>query len=150
MGLRNLEQNKILHSLLSKLGKDAKKKQAFALQVSNNRTCHTSELTESECDELIKMLQAQVNDQQKVAADKLHRARWRLRFALCNDWGFAKLIKGQNKPDFARIDEYSKKYWHKLIDEMTYDECRTKEASVHKSKNKPKNKQECHESPTPN
>lgn len=149
MECRTVEQNKVLHALLSEAGA-MEHKEELAYQYSNRRTTHTSELSPTECDELIRALQARVNVGKKMDAEKLHKARWRLRYALSNDWGFTILIKGQPKPDFARINAYTQKYWHKLIDDMSYDECRAKEASVRRSKNKPKNRQECHASPTPN
>jgi hypothetical protein len=135
---RTVVQNRAIHALCGKLHIDPEVKADLAFQFSGGRTEHTSELTYSECVNLITELQ-------KIGKDRanrkkvLDRMRWKLRYCFA-DYGM-KTDKG--KPDTHAIDQYCIKWWGRCIDEMSKEEIGKYIALVGKWK-KPENEDNKH------
>lgn len=91
---RTNEQNRALHSLITKAGFDADMKADIVFNYTDGRTRSSADLTYSECNELIKFLG-------RIIPDVLDKKRKRV-IACLAEAGF--VIKG--KPDMMAINKW--------------------------------------------
>ena len=109
----------MLYSLLRKLKLDNDTKSDMVYSITNGRTTHSSELSYTECKLIIDKLQELYKTTESYRQERiLNNTRWRLIYAL-RDKGMA---TPDGKPDYNRIHEYCRHYWHKNINDMALDE----------------------------
>lgn len=123
---RTIQQNKQLHTLLSKLNIDKETKAILIHQYTEQRTVNSSEMDVYECQNLINHLRKMLN-QNYITAPKLERSnndelldkqRKRL-IAKFREMGFD---TEDNKADMKRINETIFKHWHKGINQFNKEE----------------------------
>lgn len=116
--LRNNQQNKTLHALLSKLNINLENKEQLAYNFSNGRTCKTSLLTIPECQALINHLQHLQNMQPKVIpGDKMRKKI----ISICHELGW-QLKNG--KVDINKVNHFceQRSYLKKQLNSYTLNE----------------------------
>lgn len=118
--IRTEDQNKKLWGLLKRhcLNNDSEERAKLANTFSEGRTDHTSELTDDECENLIKYL----SETLLVKERTLERLRWRLWFVFSESKYEQFRYKNRNgkvQPNFTVITEYCKTHWNKTIADMS-------------------------------
>jgi hypothetical protein len=123
--IRTIQQNKILHTLLSRLHIDAETKAILVQQYTDGRTTNSSEMEMYECQSLINHLRHMLNQnpvqipvEQQLNTEQMDRQRKRL-IAKFREMGYN---TADNRADMPRINETLKKHWHKTINEFTETE----------------------------
>ncbi len=119
---RNKEQNKQIHSLLSKLRIDLDTKKDMVYQITEGRVMSTSQMTYAEADMMIRFLkqlsgEATTYPSKKDDAQKMRRKI----FSICHDIGWE---DDKGAVDKKRLEDWLLKYGylHKVLMDYTLQE----------------------------
>ncbi len=109
MALRVIPQNKKLYTLMYVLGIGPEGKAELVWNYTGQRTIHSSEMDETECQALIDHLQIRVDKVRKKENDAAQKMRRKI-LSICHEMGWE---DQKGKVDFDRLDKWLKKYGHK-------------------------------------
>lgn len=119
---RTVQQNKQLHTLLSKLKIDMDTKALLVFQYTDERTKNSSEMDIYECQNLINHLRRMLNQgyvqipSNNCSDDEQHLDRKRKRLiARFREMGYNTV---DNRADMQRINDTVKKHWHKGLNQF--------------------------------
>lgn len=117
---RTAQQNKILHSLLAKLGISKEDKESLISKHTNGRTSTSTELFQHECENLMTELKSLVRGVDRDACDKKRKKLISLAYGI--GW-----TNEQGKADMPRINKWCVKYgWkHKELNKYSSSELNT-------------------------